>query len=228
MIAKKNNILVVVAHPDDETLGLGGTIAWHVDNGDVVYCLSMTDGLGARGKESKKEIKIRAQASINAGKILGLTWIEGGSFPDNAMDSVPLLEVANVIEKAKSLVGPNIVYTHSSADLNVDHQVVSHATLIAFRPQPNEVWEEIRTFEIASATDYGHKSITNTFYPNLYINIKQTWDKKLAALNEYNMEMREAPHTRSYEGLENLARYRGNQVGLYYAEAFEIIRKIHR
>ena len=221
-------VLVIVAHTDDEALGLGGTIAKHVESGDIVYGISMTDGLGARGGENKEEIKIRAQASINSGKRLGLTWIEGGSFPDNAMDTVPLLAVAKVIEKAKSLINPTIVYTHTSADLNVDHRVVSQATLIAFRPQPNEVWEEIRTFEIASATDYGHKSITNIFYPNLYVNIKNTWDKKLAALNEYKMEMRDAPHTRSFEGLENLAKNRGNQVGLYYAEAFEIIRKIER
>jgi LmbE family N-acetylglucosaminyl deacetylase len=232
-VTKKNTInrhtvLVVVAHTDDEVLGLGGTIAKHVENGDIVYSVSMTDGLGARGGENEEEIKIRAQASINAAKILGLTWIEGGNFPDNAMDSVPLLEVVKVIEKAKSLINPTIVYTHSSADLNVDHRVVSQATLTAFRPQPNEVWEEIRAFEIVSATDYGHKSITNIFYPNFYVNIKHTWDKKLAALNEYKMEMRDEPHARSFKGLENLAKYRGNQVGLYYAEAFEIIRKIER
>lgn len=224
----KHTVLVVVAHTDDETLGLGGTIAKHVDNGDIVYGISMTDGVGARDIDNEGEVKNRALSSMSAGKILGLTWIEGGSFPDNAMDTVPLLAVAKVIEKVKSLINPTIVYTHSSADLNVDHRVVSQATLTAFRPQPNEVWEEIRTFEIASATDYGHKAITNLFYPNLYVDIKKTWQKKLAALSEYKMEMRDSPHTRSLEGLENLAKLRGNQVGLYYAEAFEIIRKIER
>lgn len=224
----KHTILVVVAHTDDEALGLGGTIAKHVENGDIVYGISMTDGISARSGENEEGINFRAQASINAGKILGLTWIEGGSFPDNAMDTVPLLAVAKVIEKAKSLVKPTIIYTHSSADLNVDHRIVSQATLTAFRPQSNEIWQEIRVFEVASATDYGHKSITNLFYPNLYVDIKHTWAKKLAALNEYKMEMRDSPHTRSFEGLENLARHRGNQVGLYYAEAFEIIRKIER
>ena len=227
-IKNKHTVLVVVAHADDETLGLGGVIYKHIENGDTVYGISMTDGIGARGVANEQESKARAQASINAGKILGLTWLEGGSFPDNAMDSVPLLAVAKVIEKAKFLVKPTLVYTHSSADLNIDHRVVSQATLTAFRPQPNEIWQEIRTFEIASATDYGHKSITNLFYPNLYVDITGTWEKKLAALNEYKLEMRDAPHTRSFEGLENLAKHRGNQVGLKYAEAFEIIRKIER
>jgi LmbE family N-acetylglucosaminyl deacetylase len=188
----------------------------------------MTDGVGARGTEDSAEIKKRAQASINAGKILGLEWLEGGSFPDNAMDTVGLLDVAKVIERAKTLIKPTIVYTHSSADLNIDHRIVSQATLTAFRPQPNEVWEEIRTFEVASATDYGHKSITKEFTPNLYVDISETWQTKLAALNEYSMEMREPPHTRSFDGLESLAKFRGYQVGLPYAEAFEIIRKVDR
>jgi LmbE family N-acetylglucosaminyl deacetylase len=228
---KKNKpdiVLIVVAHPDDETLGCGGTIARHVRNGDKVYVVSMTDGVGARGIKDSTEIKRRAQASINASNILGLEWLECGTFPDNAMDTVRLLDVAKVIERAKTLTKPTIVYTHSSADLNIDHRIVSEATLTAFRPEPNEVWEEIRTFEVASATDYGHKSVTGEFVPNLYIDVTETWETKMAALNEYRMELRKSPHTRSFEGLENLARYRGNQVGLLYAEAFELIRRVCR
>ena len=228
-IENKHIVLVVVAHTDDETIGLGGTIARHVDNGDTVFAISMTDGIGARGSSpDHQQINARAQAAKNAGAILGLTWLAGENFPDNAMDSVPLLAVVKTIEKAKADVKPTLVYTHSAADLNVDHRVVTQATLTAFRPQANEVWQEIRTFEIASATGYGHKSITNLFDPNLYIGISQTWDRKLAALKEYETEMRDSPHARSFEGLENLAKHRGNQVGLHYAEAFEIIRKIER
>jgi LmbE family N-acetylglucosaminyl deacetylase len=227
-ITNSHIVLVIVAHRDDETLGLGGTIARHIENGDIVYAISMTDGEGARGEENEKKIKARLKDSIMAGKILGLTWLEGFNFPDNALDTVPLLAITKVIEKAKSLTKPTLIYTHSSADLNIDHRIVSQATLTAFRPQPNEVWQEIRSFEIPSATDYGHKSITNFFHPNLYIDITKTWNKKLTAINEYKMEMRSAPHSRSVEGLENLAKYRGNQAGVFYAEAFEIIRKIAR
>ena len=224
----KNVILVIVAHTDDETLGLGGTIARHVKAGDKVYGLSMTDGVGARLQKDINAIKIRQQASINASKILGLVWLEAGKFPDNSMDSVPLLEIVRFIEKVKIQINPDIIYTHSSADLNIDHRVVNQAILTAFRPQPEENWQEIRAFEVASATDYGHKSVTNTFYPNLYIDITDTWENKLAALNEYSMEMKNSPHSRSFDGLENIAKYRGNQVGLEYAEAFEIIKKIVR
>jgi LmbE family N-acetylglucosaminyl deacetylase len=227
-IFTKHTILVVVAHTDDETLGLGGTIAKHVKDGDAVFCMAMTDGVGSRGEKQAEEIKKRVDASNNAGKILGFNWIVGGQFSDNEMDNAPLLEVIKCIEKAKALIKPTIIYTHSAADLNVDHRIVCQATLTAFRPQPGEIWQEIRTFEIPSATEYGHSSVTKLFCPNLYISIKKTWAMKLAALKEYQIEMRNAPHPRSFQGLENLAKYRGNQVGLEYAEAFETIRKIER
>lgn len=222
------NVLVIVAHRDDETLGMGGTIAKHVLNGDNVYCISMTDGVSARYKNNKKEIETRKKSSLNAGKLLGFKWIDGESFSDNAMDTWPLLSIIKVIESVKLKIRPLLIYTHSSADLNIDHQIVGRATLSAFRPHPNEFWQEIRTFEIPSSTDFGHKSVTGNFYPNLYIDITNTWKQKFRALKKYHNEMRTSPHSRSYEGLENLARYRGNQVGLQYAEAFEIIRKIKR
>lgn len=225
---KSQIVLVVVAHTDDEALGCGGTIARHARNGDKVFGVSMTDGVGARGVDSGDEAKRREQASINAGEILGLEWLEGGSFPDNAMDTAGVINVTKVIERVKALTMPTIVYTHSSADLNIDHRIVSQATLTAFRPQAHELWREIRTFEIASSTDFGHKAVTGEFTPNLYVDISETWGEKVRALEEYSMEMREPPHARSFEGLENLARYRGNQVGLAYAEAFEVVRKVDR
>ncbi len=224
----QHTVLIIVAHTDDETLGLGGTIARHIENGDQVYAVSMTDGVGSRDEMPKNEIKIRAQAAYQASEILGFKWISAGNFPDNAMDSVPLLKITKFIEGVKSQTAPTIIYTHSAADLNIDHRIVSQAVLTAFRPQDHELWHEIRTFEVPSSTDYGNRSVTNLFYPNLFINITDLWDKKKSALNAYANEMRTEPHSRSIPGIENLAKYRGNQVGLNYAEAFEVIRKIER
>ena len=217
-----------MAHTDDEVLGMGGTIRRHIDDDDSVFVLSMTDGVSARQINDKNAIKIRQRAAINASRKLGFTWLSSANFPDNAMDSIALLDVIKFIEKTKKQINPNIIYTHSSADLNIDHRIVSQATLTAFRSQPGEIWREIRTFEVPSATDFGHKSITNAFYPNLFIDISDTWHLKLEAIKEYELEMKAPPHSRSMEGLENLAKYRGNQAGLNYAEAFEIIKKIDR
>ena len=228
MVRQSEVVLVIVARTDDETLGVGGTIARHVENGDIVYGMSMTNGVGSREGKLYESIQQRREAALRAANILGLTWLVEGNFPDNEMDTISMLSVTKVIESVKDQIKPTIVYTHSMADLNIDHRIVAQATFTAFRPQPYEVWKEIRTFEIPSATDYGHKDVTASFYPNLYVSIEKTWDAKLRALKEYSSEMRSAPHTRSLAGVQNLAKYRGNQVGVVLAEAFQIIRKVER
>jgi LmbE family N-acetylglucosaminyl deacetylase len=220
-------VLIIVAHTDDETLGAGGALARHAQAGDRVYAMAMTDGVGARGADGAAAAS-RARAAEKAAAALGFKWIEGGAFPDNAMDSVPLLDVAKAIEKAKAEIRPALVYTHSGADLNIDHRIVCQAVLTAFRPQPGESCAEIRACEIPSATDYGHPQVTGSFAPNLFVSIGDTWAAKLAALRAYEAEMRPAPHTRSFEGLEALARCRGHQAGLPMAEAFQVLRKIER
>ena len=226
--SSKNVVLIVVSHTDDETIGMGGTIARHLRNGDEIFALSMTDGVGSRSSFDSKKKEARLEAALQASKVLGFKWLENLNYQDNKLDSVPLLKIIKEIEKVKDLIKPNLIYTHSSADLNIDHRVVNQAVLTSFRPEPEEVWNEIRTFEISSSTDYGHKSVTNYFTPNLYIDITDYWDSKLEALKKYSMEIRDYPHSRSYKGIENLAIHRGNQVGLKYAESFEVIRKIIR
>jgi LmbE family N-acetylglucosaminyl deacetylase len=219
-------VLVVVAHSDDESISMAGTIRKHIDSGDKVYVISMTDGVGARNRANQSLIFKRKEAANLASQILGFEWGECYDFIDNAMDSVPLLEVVKAVELAKRKYQPTLVYTHSSADLNIDHKVVANAVLTAFRPQPLEKCKEIRLFEVASSTDFGNPTITGVFNPNLFINITKNWDAKANALKAYKSEMRNYPHSRSVEGIMNLARIRGNQVGLNLAEAFEVIRKV--
>ena len=222
---KEKNILIVVAHSDDETIGMGGTIKRHHENGDKVYAISMTDGVSSR-KENASKKSDRVLASQKASEILNFKWEKRFDYSDNQMDKFTILEVTRNIEEIKLTIKPDIVYTHSNADLNVDHRIVSHAVLTAFRPQPKETCREIRLFEINSSTDYGHKDITGDFTPNLFINISKTWDSKLQALYAYTLEMREYPHSRSFESIKNLAKRRGNQVGIEMAEAFQILRRV--
>lgn len=222
----KNTVLILVAHPDDETISMAGTICKHVKNGDKVYAVSMTDGVGARNEKDKKKVNERENSKKKASKLLGFTWGKCYNFKDNCMDSYPLLKIIKTIEKVKQIYKPTIVYTHSAADLNIDHRVLVNAVLTAFRPTPMEACKEIRLFEVASSTDYGITSVTSKFDPNLFINIKDEWNLKLNALNCYYKEMREYPHSRSLVSIKNLAKLRGNQVGYEFAEAFQIIRKL--
>jgi len=219
-------VLIVVAHSDDESISMAGTIRKHVSKGDMVYVVSMTDGVGARNAVDGDAVIERKKSSIKASEVLGFVWGECYRFDDNAMDSYPLLEVVKAVEYVKMRYKPTIVYTHSGADLNVDHKVVANAVLTAFRPQPNHLCKEIRLFVVASSTDYGYPSITGLFSPNLFINITDEWSAKAEALNAYSAEMREYPHSRSLQGIKNLANTRGNQVGYDLAEAFEVIRKL--
>jgi LmbE family N-acetylglucosaminyl deacetylase len=219
-------VLVVVAHSDDESISMAGTIARHVSRGDKVVVVSMTDGVGARDSSKIDDVNSRKVSADAASKELGFQWGECYDFNDNAMDAYPLIDVVKAVEKAKNEYMPTLVYTHSCADLNVDHRVVSNAVLTAFRPQPNETCKEIRLFEVASATDFGNPAVTGSFVPNLFVDITKNWATKERALRAYSSEMREYPHSRSIEGIKNLAKLRGNQIGHDMAEAFEVLRKI--
>lgn len=225
---KNKTILVIVAHPDDETIGMGGTIALHSEKGDDVFCLSLCDGVSARDNHTDDQLKIRNKAAQTTADRLKFKWLKSPNFKDNCLDAISLISVIKSIEKIKEKIKPDIIYTHSQADLNIDHRIVNQATLTAFRPQSNELCSEIRLMEVSSATDYSFGKINGLFEPNLFISIKDVWDLKLKALESYSMEIRDYPHTRSYDGIKNLAKYRGNQVGLDMAEAFEIVRKIKR
>lgn len=224
----KKSILVIASHPDDEVIGCGASIARHVYEGDDVGVITLTNGVASREGAASADALNRLNAAENAMSSLGATWLGSGDFPDNKIDSVPLIEVVKFIESFKKSFYPDIIYVHSPTDLNIDHRIAASATLTAYRPQPNELYSEIRFFEIASSTDFTVKQLENKFEPNLFINIDDFWSKKLEALKFYDMEMRPSPHSRSYEKLRSLAEYRGAQSGIALAEAFEVVRKIIR
>jgi LmbE family N-acetylglucosaminyl deacetylase len=111
MVRQSEVVLVIVARTDDETLGVGGTIARHVENGDIVYGMSMTNGVGSREGKLYESIQQRREVALRAANILGLTWLVEGNFPDNEMDTISMLSVTKVIESVKDQIKPTIVYT---------------------------------------------------------------------------------------------------------------------
>ena len=203
---KSKRVLIIVAHSDDETIGMAGTIRKHVLEGNTVNVVSMTDGVGSRDKANQKSIFSRKESAKEASKILGFDWIKQYDFPDNQLDSVPLLKIIKAIESVKADFKPELVYTHSAADLNIDHKIVLQATLTAFRPLNDESCKEIRTFEVPSATDYGHDTLTRKFVPNLFIDIQKFEKDKISALQAYSQEMKQYPNSRSVESIMNLAK----------------------
>ena len=229
-----NRILVVAAHPDDEVLGCGATIAKHVHTGDEVFVLIMGEGLTSRiikakisGSEQKlfKKRKALIQSARNANKLLGVSAVEFGMFPDNRLDSLDRLELIKFVEEVINKYSPDIVYTHYWNDVNVDHRITSDIVVTACRPQPSCLVRRILFFETISSTEWQCAAHFN-FYPNWFIDVSDTLHYKIQAFRFYTSEAREWPHVRNIDTLEYLARWRGSMVGMYAAEAFMLGREI--
>lgn len=221
-------ILVIAAHPDDEILGLGATIARHADDGDAVHTIIAAEGSTSRSLQRDtashaKQLGHLHEAAMTAARILGSHPPRMLNFPDNRLDSLDFLDIVKPIEAIVSELRPNIVYTHHAGDLNIDHRILYEAVLTACRPLPGASIRAIYTFETASSTEW---SPSQPFIPNHYVDAQRTWDRKIAALEAYATEMRPAPHARSVEAIEALAVWRGASVGLGKAEAFQTVRQI--
>lgn len=218
-------VLIVAAHADDEALGCGGTIARHVSEGDRVHVLFMADGVGARTECGSDELQRRNKARDEALKILGVSEYSALSFPDNSMDSIPLLDVVQALEPIIDQIQPMRVYTHHHGDLNVDHRITHQAVMTACRPVPGSSVREILSFEVMSSTEWATPGVA-PFVPNAFVDITDYLPKKLEALAAYAEEIREKPHSRSLEHVNVLAHHRGHSVGVCAAEAFEVYRII--
>lgn len=212
----------IFAHPDDETLACGGTIALHSKKKDSISILLLSEGPAARDSENKN--RNARQHAKNACKVLGVNNLEILKYPDNEMDSVSLIDLVKDIEKFISKYKPEIIYTHHGGDLNIDHELINKAVLTACRPFSRQIVKEIYACEINSSTEWSFNSKLN-FVPNYFVDISSTLSKKIKALNQYKNEVREFPHPRSSEGLKTLSSYRGMQSGFSSAEAFMLIRK---
>lgn len=222
------NILIIVAHPDDEVLGCGGTIAKLSENNSI-YTLILGEGLTSReilDEEKKGELKELKKQSAEANKILGVKKVFFKNFPDNKFDTIPLLDIIKSIERIIQKIKPDEIFTHHYGDLNIDHQITHKAVLTATRPIGDYTVKKILLFEVLSSTEWNYQNQNNIFTPNTYIDISEAIDKKLEAMKCYKSEIRAYPHPRSLEAIEILAKKRGLEVGLKSAEAFCLIREI--
>jgi N-acetylglucosamine malate deacetylase 1 len=219
--------LVVAAHPDDEVLGCGGTIASLADDGWHVHVLIMAEGITSRDDSrnrarKSKELTALAKAAHAANNALGAASVTLKDFPDNRMDSVDILDVVKAIEEWVSKYKPSLVFTHNAGDVNVDHQIIHDAVVTACRPLPGSSVKELLFFEVPSSTEWRPATSRPVFAPSVYYNIAKQLPKKLKALKAYASEMRPFPHPRSLKAVEALAIWRGASSGHDAAEAFAI------
>jgi len=234
------NVLVIAAHPDDEVLGVGGTIKKLSRQGHSVKIIIMATGIKARRsssysnthdyeiehdteREMNEQIKLLRKESAKAAKILGADSIEFLDFPDNEMDTVSLLKVTKSIEKQISHFKPEIIYTHTNFDVNIDHRICYNATLAATRPQKGTSIKQVISYEVPSSTEWYFPS---SFSPNVFVDISKEISFKKRALKEYKKELRTFPHPRSIDAIDFVSKRWGSVAGFKNAEAFYLIRKL--
>ncbi|MFA6568256.1 MAG: PIG-L family deacetylase [Victivallales bacterium] len=224
-----NRILVIASHPDDEVLGCGGTVRRLANEGHNVRIAILGEGITSRCTQREqadqaelRQLQLRSQ---NACKLLGAENISFHSLPDNRFDTVPLLEVAKIIEGLIEDFHPSIVYTQHGGDLNIDHVITFRATLTAARPTENCPVKELYAYEVASSSEWSFSQFSPAFIPNFFVDINQTLDIKIKAMNIYEGEVRAFPHPRSAEALHATAQRWGSVIGVKAAEAFQLVRK---
>jgi N-acetylglucosamine malate deacetylase 1 len=219
-----NNIAVVVAHPDDEALGMAGTIIKHVNSKDSVFVIILSKGEDSK-KNQKYKNKNRVKNAEKWCKFVGANLFSFYDFPDQRLDEVPELDIVKCLENDFKKIKPDIVYIHHLGDINKDHTVSAKSALVALRPMGSKT-PEIRSFETPSSTDQAPYVNDFLFLPNLYISIDKYWHLKEESLNIYKKELNDVPHPRSIEAIKALAIKRGAESGFIMAEAFCIIRKL--
>jgi LmbE family N-acetylglucosaminyl deacetylase len=224
-----NNVLVIAAHPDDEVLGMGGTISKLTANNKKVHVLFMSEGVTARDNlfdpiARESDIKDRIKMSERSAKILRVSSLEYLNLKDNRMDGIELLDIVKKIEGIIKKIEPDCIFTHSENDLNIDHQITNKAVITATRPLSECKVKEIYTFEILSSSEWGFSENNHLFSPKYFVDISSFIEDKIKAINCYSEEMREHPHPRSVESIMAQSSMRGSQIGVRNAEAFGIVR----
>lgn len=218
-------ILTVAAHPDDETLGAGGTMAWHAARGDTVWVCILTEGVTSRHDRVDQQLDCARRAC----DALGVEKLILVGLPDQRLDTLSLLDVIAPIEQCIEDLQADVVLTHFGGDVNEDHRLVSRATMVATRPVPGTPVKRVCSFEIPSSTDWAPPVPGSVFAPNLFVDITDTLETKLTAMrayaDTYRSEVRPYPHPRSMEALTAYAQRSGAVSGLLAAEPFMLLRE---
>jgi LmbE family N-acetylglucosaminyl deacetylase len=220
--------LVIAAHPDDEILGCGGTMARLTQEGYDFTIAILGEGITSRFDRREDADPMLLQQlhakAVEAGSMVGVRDVRLFSLPDNRFDTVSLLEVIKIIESLIEEIQPNLVFTQHGGDLNVDHVVTYRAALTATRPLSSCRVQSLYAYEVASSTEWSFQNFAPPFQPNAFFDISGFLERKVSAMQVYESEARVFPHPRSPEALANQAGRWGSVVGVRAAEAFQLVR----
>ncbi len=218
-------ILVIAPHPDDEVLGCGGTIKKHINAGDEVFVCAVTKSYAPDWTE--EYIQTEMEEFKKAAQFMGIKEIFSLDLPAVKLDLVGQKKLNDMIMEIALKVKPEIMYIPFYGDINSDHRLISEACLVVARPKPGSCIKKVLAYEVLSETEWGSPALV-PFVPTVYQDISTTIKDKLGAMACYQSQLIPYPHPRSLETLEVLAKKRGTEVGLPYAEAFMLMRDINQ
>lgn len=220
----RTRVAVIAAHPDDELLGIGGTLARHVRNGDEVHAVVVADGAGSR-YPAELVATLEKQAR-RAAEVIGFTSLQFLSLPDQRLDAVPLIETTQRLEGVLDEIEPETVYTHFPEDVNSDHRLVARCAWTACRPYARPGLRKFAVFETPSSTEWAWPMTGTEFRPNWFVDVTETLEIKIAAMECYETELRAYPHPRSSQALRERAAYWGSHIGRLAAEPLMVLREL--
>lgn len=220
----RTRVVVIAAHPDDELLGAGGTLARHVRDGDEVHAIVVADGAGSR-YPAELVSSLEKQAR-RAGEVIGFTSLQFLQLPDQRLDTIPLIELTQRLEGVLDEIGPDTVYTHFPEDVNTDHGLVARGAWTACRPYARPRVRKFAVFETPSSTEWAWSMPGTDFLPSLFVDVTDTLEAKIAAMECYETELRDYPHPRSSRALRERAAYWGSHIGRQAAEPFIVLREV--
>jgi LmbE family N-acetylglucosaminyl deacetylase len=215
-------VLVIAAHPDDEVLGMGGTIAVHTGRGDAVRVVVVTDGSSSQYPGDNETRALKEEEARRAAMELGVGDYVHLDLPDMRLDTIAHVEVNRVVEEHVRDLAPQVVYT-AQPDVNRDHRALFDSVAVATRPTPGQHVRRLLTYAPTSSTEWTPAPV-NWFVPNWFVDITQTLERKIAAFAHYETEQREFPHPRSERAIRAAAAFHGASCGCEYAEPFVLVR----
>lgn len=222
------NILVVGAHSDDEVLGVGGAILKAKQLGSRVEVLIVTDSVSTQYQDDSVKESRRLSHLDECCQVLGVDHVEQWDFPDMRLDTVTHVELNRKLDKFLAARDIDTIFVHHPHDINLDHRLLFDSVMVAARPIPGQSVQTVMSYYTPSSSEWGAFDNRSIFSPNVFVDIRDVLDTKLAALAKYEDEVRPFPHPRSFENIRNMAAYFGSQVGLFAAEAFQLMRAIQR
>lgn len=214
-------VLCLAAHPDDETLGAGGTLLRHRESGAETLLAVAT--VAHQPRWSAEQIRAKRDECLAAARILRFSDVRFFELPTMHLAALPAIELCDPVQRVVDDWRPDVVYAPPFDDVNSDHSALFAAALVATRPIGPGRPRTLYSYEIPSTTRF---AVASRWQANTYVDIGPCLERKLAAMSEYRTELRQPPHPRSLEGIRVFARERGLSVGLGHAEAHMLIREL--